>query len=953
MLLVQREEQLTQLHNEFKKCILQNHGHVVLISGPVGSGKTGLLERFSGQIEGEAGRVLRATGSPAERNIPLGLVGQLFHNATGLTEKSRNRLDALLTGAALPAAPVGPDGDPFDPQQPGEECRATELHEIFAALLELADSSPLVITIDDVQHADHASLCCLQYVVRRIRNARILVVITESPVLQPPHRIFKTELLSLPCFSRISLQPLSGLSMARMADESPEPAAARRLSEHAVSITGGSPLLARALFDDPLPFLSECESTIVPLGMDVFGHAVLRCVYRHEPTVRRVAQAIAVLGRPARSEILEKLLNTTPEFTAHALQILKASGLVDSGRIRHPQISRAILDDLPESELRKLHRRAAEVLHHHGDEPAAVAEHLVRGDCTGSPWAGPVLKEAAHQALSVGRPDKAGAFLRLAKRSGSGGGRQAGIDQMLVRADWQVNPLAAKVHLSELIGTAHDEGASAWNALPAVPYLLWQGLGEEARSILSRAEADCAPDAEAAAQMRLVRLLASFTHPGLFPVGCPTADPRPSVDTTALTSPGLETFGVLTAALGPTADEHVVTTAEHLLHRYSADAGAVGLLVPPLIAILYSGRPDRVVHWTESLMGQSPSHHAPTWMAIFRALRAEAALRLGDLPEAAEHARRALKEVTPQAWGVAIGIPLATLIMCAAESGRSNEMASWLCHPVPPHMFETPLGLNYLAARARYHLITGNPKGALADLDRCRDLMGEWKLEAPGLVPWRLETAQVHLALGNKAQAARLVHEQLDAQKTTDGRIRGRALRLLAKASPVEQQEPLLSEAIDLLQTSGDNLELAHALIDLAQTLRRLQESTRCQLLINRAHELAQTSGADAFAQWIREGMTSRVSAHPPKYPPPSHIDDGLTKAERRVGALAAQGLSNRQISSKLFITVSTVEQHLTRIYRKLEVKRRDKLPAELAAYMELDSAVASGGGPYRETAAK
>jgi DNA-binding CsgD family transcriptional regulator len=53
-----------------------------------------------------------------------------------------------------------------------------------------------------------------------------------------------------------------------------------------------------------------------------------------------------------------------------------------------------------------------------------------------------------------------------------------------------------------------------------------------------------------------------------------------------------------------------------------------------------------------------------------------------------------------------------------------------------------------------------------------------------------------------------------------------------------------------------------------------------------------------------------------------------LTDAERRVAALAAKGCTNREIASRLFITVSTVEQHLTKIYRKLNVRRRSDLPA-------------------------
>jgi len=50
------------------------------------------------------------------------------------------------------------------------------------------------------------------------------------------------------------------------------------------------------------------------------------------------------------------------------------------------------------------------------------------------------------------------------------------------------------------------------------------------------------------------------------------------------------------------------------------------------------------------------------------------------------------------------------------------------------------------------------------------------------------------------------------------------------------------------------------------------------------------------------------------------------------VALLAARGDSNRQIADKLFVTVSTVEQHLTRVYRKLKVHRRSDLPLHLHA---------------------
>ena len=66
-------------------------------------------------------------------------------------------------------------------------------------------------------------------------------------------------------------------------------------------------------------------------------------------------------------------------------------------------------------------------------------------------------------------------------------------------------------------------------------------------------------------------------------------------------------------------------------------------------------------------------------------------------------------------------------------------------------------------------------------------------------------------------------------------------------------------------------------------------------------------------------------AADPPDQPPE------LSDSERRVAELAAQGHTNREISGLLYITVSTVEQHLTRVYRKLGLKSRADLPRRLA----------------------
>jgi DNA-binding CsgD family transcriptional regulator len=90
-------------------------------------------------------------------------------------------------------------------------------------------------------------------------------------------------------------------------------------------------------------------------------------------------------------------------------------------------------------------------------------------------------------------------------------------------------------------------------------------------------------------------------------------------------------------------------------------------------------------------------------------------------------------------------------------------------------------------------------------------------------------------------------------------------------------------------------------------------------------------SGRVGEAGRVVEAGRARASEPTPMVGASAGVDEqpgaGLSDAERRVAALAAQGQTNREISRRLFITVSTVEQHLTRVYRKLGVARRLDLP--------------------------
>ncbi|HEX2313671.1 MAG TPA: helix-turn-helix transcriptional regulator, partial [Thermomonospora sp.] len=143
---------------------------------------------------------------------------------------------------------------------------------------------------------------------------------------------------------------------------------------------------------------------------------------------------------------------------------------------------------------------------------------------------------------------------------------------------------------------------------------------------------------------------------------------------------------------------------------------------------------------------------------------------------------------------------------------------------------------------------------------------------------------------------------------------RGVTLRLLAAAGPPEDRRRLVNEAVAVLRECGDRLGLAQALADLGDVHRAAGEDGKADVTLRQARHMARLCGVETLVTGV------------PAAPAAVEVTGELSDAELRVAELAAHGLTNRQIAGKLYITVSTVEQHLTRVYRKLAVGRRTDL---------------------------
>ena len=126
-----------------------------------------------------------------------------------------------------------------------------------------------------------------------------------------------------------------------------------------------------------------------------------------------------------------------------------------------------------------------------------------------------------------------------------------------------------------------------------------------------------------------------------------------------------------------------------------------------------------------------------------------------------------------------------------------------------------------------------------------------------------------------------------------------------------------------MLAGSQARLEHARALVDLGAALRRGNQRTEARQRLREGVDLARRLGAFGLAARANEEIAA-TGARPRKVLQTGL--DALTASERRVAQLAACGVSNKEIAQTLFVTIKTVEVHLSSAYRKLDISSRAQL---------------------------
>jgi RNA polymerase sigma factor (sigma-70 family) len=155
----------------------------------------------------------------------------------------------------------------------------------------------------------------------------------------------------------------------------------------------------------------------------------------------------------------------------------------------------------------------------------------------------------------------------------------------------------------------------------------------------------------------------------------------------------------------------------------------------------------------------------------------------------------------------------------------------------------------------------------------------------------------------------------------------GLAARSEALLADDQRAEELYVEAVDRLGRSRMAVDLARAHLLYGEWLRRQRRRIDARKQLRTAHDLFSACDIEAFAERARIELEA-TGEHARR----RTVDtlDQLTPREAQISRLVADGNTNREIAAQLFISPSTVEYHLRKVFRKLDVKSRTQLAHRL-----------------------
>jgi DNA-binding CsgD family transcriptional regulator len=932
--LVEREHELDVLHRIHVNAA-QRDGSVVVIEAAPGLGKTRLVEAAAEAAERAGLRALRARGSELESGFAFGCVRQLFEPLVRSTELDPSRMFAGTATLARPLfEPLGdgralpPPGDPFP-----------ILRGLYWLCANLAEQRPLMLSLDDAHWADLSSLRFLSFLAVRLDGLAVGLLLTARTAEEGERAAHIARLSRDPRAVTLTPAPLSeqatGVIAGRLLQADPDPAFVRAC--HRAS--AGNPLYVTALIEQALAAgiapIAEAAERVAHLSPRTVFRAVLLNVASVPRGGPALARAVSILGDGAPLSEAAAVAGLGHEEAAAAADALaRRSVLADHERLSfaHPVVRETIYSEIPSRERQALHARAAELLSGLHASAERVAAQLQRTAPRGSAEAVDALRLAAAGALARGAPDIAAEHLQRALAEPPPPQQRADLLHQLGTARFQAGHRGAVNDLREAVRLAAPGRQAARITRSLYQALVPLERNEEAVAALEASIAGLSTaDRELALQLEADMATAGRLHPTTYPRTATRLRRHAGMicgDTPAEHAL-LANLAMQQVLSGAPATESARLASRALDHGLLAEQTADSpTFYDALYVLIVAGRLDFAERVCEEALADARARGSQFGFALASCFRSDLSYRRGRIPDAEADARTAIEAADEAGWRFA-DYAVAFLIDALIELGRLDEATTILesrgHHRLIPHTF---MHDRLLWSRARVRLAQGRPQAGLSDLEELARRERHWRAQCPAALPYRSTIAVALAGTGRRDRACRLAAEELHlARRFGAPRPIGIALRALGLTEGGTHGNELLHESTITLESSPARLEHARALTDLGAALRRANHRADARAPLERGFALAQRCGASALSK--RASTELRAIGVRPRTPLRTGADE-LTASERRVCQLAADGLSNPEIAQALFVTRKTVETHLGRAYRKLDVAGRGELAAAL-----------------------
>ena len=893
----------------------------LVIRGEAGIGKTALLDYAAARAEDMT--VVRALGVESEAQLEFsGLLDVCWPLRDRLEELPDHQAEVLRSALGI---------------GPGEE---QDRFSVGAATLSLlaasADGNPVCVLVDDAQWLDPASQETLLFATRRLQADRIALLFGARDGEDPP--------FEAPGVESMALTGLPHDAAADLLARDDAIAVAPEVADRLYEATHGNPL---ALLELPGLLSVEQLAGTAPLRDPLpAGSTVERAFARRTEALPESSQKALVVAAVSTSSDAEAIVAGLAGLglPGVALEPAEDAALVRivDGRLefRHPLVRSAIYHGATASERRSAHRALAEGLAG-STRTEARAWHLAGAALGPDEEAADALAEAAEHARRRGGYAAAAAALERAARLSPDG--KVSVERLAAAADaaWRAGRTEAAADLvNEALAGATDGRlrAEALRLLGSIEFFAGNGDAAatailEAVALLEQTDPSAAVAAAADAVNALVRvrkpelaletarkarLLApedggeedaeatiavgyALCFAGRYGEAEPYLRRAVELSNAKTTAPSFLQVGRLSAALGWLGrheEAHAYLAATVARAR---EAGALGSLAPLLAGSAWQGL------------------HASRFNETY-----------ADASESVSLAEELDQPVTAaQSLGVLTWVSAlrGDESRCRAYGEETQKRAAELGFKLYGLLASLCFGLLDLGC--------GRVEQAISEIEAVARHADERGLYVPGVSP-QLELAEANVRGGRAADAKALLAAFDESQLATVPLFRAQAERCRGLLADADAFEAHFAAALEFHAQAQSPFALARTRLCFGERLRRAGRRVEAREQLRAALETFDRVGAAPWSERVSAEL--RASGETLRRRE-SHEAEELTPQELQIALQVSEGKSNKEVGAALFLSHKTIEFHLSRIYRKLDIHSRAELIRLYASEPALSSA--------------